>query len=86
MDLVDILFCCISSFYGGATGLSGYFFSVGLLAPSNLPSELDRSPEEPSLADLTKIALEVLMRQGKGFFLYVEGGPTTKISSSRESR
>jgi alkaline phosphatase len=46
----------------------------GLFAPSHLPYEADRAPDEPSLADLTRAALRVLQRHDRGYFLLVEGG------------
>ncbi|VDK32923.1 unnamed protein product [Taenia asiatica] len=59
-------------------------YLLGLLAPSHLPAEVDRKPTEPNLANLTKVALEVLMNQGKGYFLFVEGGPTDKTHASSD--
>ena len=52
---------------------------LGLFKGSHMSYEQDRqltNPWEPSLADMTKIAIEVLKRKGgsKGFFLMVEGG------------
>ena len=53
---------------------------VALFTPSHLPYEVDRqnNNETPSLSELTEKALEVLKihdrRDGKGFFLMVEGG------------
>ncbi|KAL5963193.1 Alkaline phosphatase tissue-nonspecific isozyme [Taenia solium] len=61
-------------------------YLLGLLAPSHLPAEIDRKPTEPDLANLTKVALEVLMNQGKGYFLFVEGGPTDKTHASSDPR
>ncbi|KAH9286457.1 Alkaline phosphatase, tissue-nonspecific isozyme [Echinococcus granulosus] len=61
-------------------------YLLGLLAPSHLPAEIGRKPTEPGLANLTKVALEVLMNQGKGYFLFVEGGPTDKSYVSDNSR
>lgn len=52
---------------------------LGLFQSSMMDYEQDRQlnyPWEPSLADMTEIAIEVLKRKGgsKGFFLMVEGG------------
>lgn len=52
---------------------------LGLFAPDHFPYELDRGrlPEAerpPSLAALTRLALDVLGREGGSFFLLVEGG------------
>lgn len=47
---------------------------IGLFANSHLPFEIDRkSKEQPSLAQMTKRALELLSQNEKGFFLMVEG-------------
>lgn len=49
---------------------------AGLFAKSHLKPALDRgrlAPEEPTLADMTTKALEVLSKNPKGFFLMVEG-------------
>lgn len=46
----------------------------GLFAPAALAYEMDRdSSKEPSLADMTSKAIEVLSRNEEGFFLMVEG-------------
>lgn len=51
---------------------------LGLFAVSHLPYALDRQPDDaanvPSLAEMTKAALEMLSKNEKGFFLMVEGG------------
>jgi len=50
---------------------------VGLFNGDHLNYDYDRrtdSEDEPSLADMTKAAITVLNRNGKGFFLVVEGG------------
>ncbi len=52
---------------------------LGLFATSMMDYEQDRQltfPWQPSLADMTQIAIEILKRKGgsKGFFLMVEGG------------
>ena len=47
---------------------------IGLLAPDHLAYELDRAAtDEPSLAELTALALERLQGDPDGFFLMVEG-------------
>ncbi|MFZ5585308.1 MAG: alkaline phosphatase [Thermodesulfobacteriota bacterium] len=49
---------------------------VGLFAKSHLKAELDRpqmAPDEPSLAQMTAKAIDVLSANPKGFFLMVEG-------------
>ncbi|WP_010269171.1 alkaline phosphatase [Paenibacillus senegalensis] len=46
----------------------------GLFAPSALAYDMDRDPaKEPSLAEMTSKAIEVLSRNEEGFFLMVEG-------------
>jgi alkaline phosphatase len=52
---------------------------VGLFNKSLLNYELDRAKtanaiDEPSLADMTEKAVKLLQKNGKGFFLMVEGG------------
>ena len=50
---------------------------LGLFTQSEMSYELDRvkqNKDEPSLADMTTKALDVVSRNNKGFFLMVEGG------------
>lgn len=50
---------------------------LGLFEPSHMRYETDRARDpggEPSLARMTELAIELLQRNGKGFFLMVEGG------------
>ncbi|GAC1528028.1 MAG: alkaline phosphatase [Ramlibacter sp.] len=52
---------------------------VGLFNADHLNYELDRAKpgstiDEPSLADMTEKALRILQKNGKGYFLMVEGG------------
>jgi alkaline phosphatase len=48
---------------------------LGLFSSSYMAFEIDRDPSrEPSLAEMTGKALEVVARNPKGFFLMVEGG------------
>nr|VZI13627.1 unnamed protein product [Spirometra erinaceieuropaei] len=49
-------------------------YLLGLAAASHLPFELDRKEGDPSLANLTRLAINVLKRSKKGFFLFVEAG------------
>ena len=45
-----------------------------LFADKDMAYDIDRNPEEePSLAEMTKIAIDKLSRNGNGFFLMVEG-------------
>ncbi|MGI2297386.1 alkaline phosphatase [Paenibacillus sp. GXUN7292] len=46
----------------------------GLFAPTSLDYEMDRDPtKQPSLAEMTSKAIDVLSRNDNGFFLMVEG-------------
>ncbi|MDF2936720.1 MAG: alkaline phosphatase [Paenibacillaceae bacterium] len=46
----------------------------GMFAPGAMAYEMDRSPEkEPSLAEMTQKAIDVLSKNDNGFFLMVEG-------------
>jgi alkaline phosphatase len=48
---------------------------LALFTSSHMSYDLDRDPaKEPSLADMTTKAMDVLARNGKGYFLMVEGG------------
>jgi alkaline phosphatase len=50
---------------------------LGLFEPSHMQWELDREADpggEPSLAEMTGVALEILSRDPDGFFLMVEAG------------
>lgn len=46
----------------------------GLFAPKDVPYDFDRDPSKvPSLAEMTKKAIEILAKNDNGFFLMVEG-------------
>jgi alkaline phosphatase len=48
---------------------------VGLFTTSHMSYDLDRDPaREPSLAEMTTKAMDVLGKNSKGYFLMVEGG------------
>ena len=48
---------------------------LGLFTSSHMSYDLDRDPaKEPSLAEMTTKAMEVLAKNSKGYFLMVEGG------------
>jgi alkaline phosphatase len=50
---------------------------LGLFEPSHMKFELDRPGDEagePSLAEMTSAAIDILSRNDKGFYLMVEGG------------
>ncbi|MGQ0721281.1 MAG: alkaline phosphatase [Candidatus Eiseniibacteriota bacterium] len=46
---------------------------LGLFSSSHMTWVLDRGPEEPSLVEMTRVALERLSTSPRGFFLMVEG-------------
>jgi alkaline phosphatase len=67
--------------YGYVTDLGGLKGSGnlprvwGLFRPNGLDAEFDRDPEtQPDLAEMTRKAIEILSRDGDGFFLMVESG------------
>lgn len=50
---------------------------LGLFEPSHMLYEFDRkkgTPAEPSLSEMTEMAIKILAKNRKGFFLMVEGG------------
>merc|ERR1719266_1602140 len=47
---------------------------LGLFSMSHMDYEVERSSEQPSLAEMTRAALERLERAPNGFLLMVEGG------------
>jgi len=52
-------------------------YLLGLFEPSHMNFEVDRSKDvggEPSLAEMTSMAITILKRNKAGFFLLVEGG------------
>jgi alkaline phosphatase len=60
-----------------ALDLSGTRHLLGLFEPQHMKWETDRggdSAGEPSLAEMTAAAIEILARDEQGFFLMVEGG------------
>ena len=63
--------------------LLGFFGNDHLTYALNRP--LDESLTEPSLAQMTRKALEVLRRNPKGFFLVVEGGAIDWRGHERDS-
>lgn len=49
-------------------------FSVALFEPIDLMYELNRNNEtDPSLTEMVKVALQILQKNPRGFFLLVEG-------------
>jgi len=58
-----------------ATKTAGLDKVIGIYTNSHLTWEVDRDPaKEPSLAELTRKAINVLSENQKGFFVMVEGG------------
>ncbi|MDI3280079.1 MAG: alkaline phosphatase [Bacillota bacterium] len=59
---------------------------LGLFKSSHLSYELDRDPaREPSLAEMTRKAIELLSRDPDGFFLMVEGGRIDHASHAHDA-
>lgn len=59
----------------------------GLFAPESLQNDMDRkvlAPREPSLAEMTKKAIELLAQNDKGFFLFVEASKVDWASHGNE--
>ena len=59
----------------------------GLFAKDAMDYEMDRSyfhPEQPSLAEMTKKAIEVLSQNPKGFFLFVEASKVDWASHAND--
>ena len=54
--------------------------NTGLFEPGDMNYEVDRNNPtfeasgEPSLAEMTEKAIQILRKNAKGFFLFVEGG------------
>ncbi|XP_012938482.1 alkaline phosphatase [Aplysia californica] len=49
---------------------------LGLFNNTHMAYEVDRDPsKEPSIAEMTEKAIQILRKNEKGFFLLVEGGP-----------
>ncbi|XP_034377518.1 alkaline phosphatase, germ cell type-like [Arvicanthis niloticus] len=48
---------------------------MGLFEPNDMKYDIYRDPtQDPSLAEMTEVAVRVLSRNPKGFYLFVEGG------------
>lgn len=57
----------------------------GLMSPKDVPYDIDRNPaSDPSLAEMTKKALETLSKNEKGFFLMVEGSKVDFAAHSND--
>lgn len=58
---------------------------LGIFAGSHMSYELDRDPSlEPSLAEMTETAVEILSKDEDGFFLMVEGGRIDHAAHARD--
>jgi alkaline phosphatase len=58
-----------------AVDITNTDYLLGLFGPSHLPYDDMRGTRlDPSLADMTRKAMEILMKNENGFFLMVEGG------------
>lgn len=59
---------------------------LGLFKGSHMSYELDRDAnKEPSIAEMTKAALEILSKDQEGFFLMVEGGRIDHASHANDA-
>lgn len=57
---------------------------LGLFSSSHIPYVLDRTAEIPSLADMTKKAIEILEKDEDGFVIMVEGGRIDHASHAND--
>lgn len=57
----------------------------GAFAPKALSRELDRKAEQPTLAEMTDKAIQVLSQNPKGFFLMVEGSQVDWAAHANET-
>lgn len=58
---------------------------LGLFTDSHMSYELDRDPAvEPSLAEMTETAIDILSKDEDGFFLMVEGGRIDHAAHARD--
>lgn len=50
-------------------------FLVGLFRPGSLDYHLDmNTAEQPTLEEMTEVAIRMLQKESNGFYLFVEGG------------
>lgn len=57
----------------------------GLFAADDMNYDMDRNPEkQPSLAEMTQKAIEILSKNNKGFFLHVEGSKVDWASHAND--
>lgn len=53
-----------------------FFFYIGLFEPGHMKYEVDRLKDpagEPSIEEMTEMAIKILSKNPKGYFLFVEG-------------
>jgi alkaline phosphatase len=59
---------------------------LGLFTKSHMSYELDRNAtQEPSLAEMTEVAIDILSKNSEGFFLMVEGGRIDHASHANDA-
>ncbi len=62
-----------------------FFLSIcaaGLFEPADLPYELERNKEtDPSLTEMVDVAIKILQKNERGFYLLVEGKSIVYITS-----
>ncbi|XP_010721310.2 alkaline phosphatase, tissue-nonspecific isozyme-like [Meleagris gallopavo] len=67
-----------------ALNLSRVDFLLGLFEPGDMVYELDRNNEtDPSLSEMVAVAIRMLQKNPRGFFLLVEGGGAGGASGLR---
>lgn len=57
---------------------------LGLFTPDHMSYEIDREPLEPSLADMSYLAIALLSRNPKGFFVMIEGSRIDHAAHSND--
>jgi alkaline phosphatase len=73
-------------FDGDALGRASELPLIGLFADSHLAYEVDRHrTDEPSLAEMTRRAIELLSGTQEGFFLMIEGGKIDHAAHSNDA-
>lgn len=53
-----------------------FFLYIGLFEPGHMKYEVDRLSDpagEPSIEEMTEMAIKILSKNPKGYFLFVEG-------------
>jgi len=61
-------------------------YLMGLFDKSHMSWEIDEDESNPSLAQMTKAAIEVLSNDDNGYFLFVEGGNIDRAHHQNEAR